>query len=120
MSFMVFIFWLISSSENTWEPIENLTNCKARIRKFEASYNKNDTDLDDYIGPIEKLSFKMLDSKFKGFVLEKIVGGTLYKEMRWLLVQWKDVQQYDLLPYEYINLRYPNRIQELTEFQYFK
>ncbi|KAG5681699.1 hypothetical protein PVAND_011109 [Polypedilum vanderplanki] len=104
-----------SDNDNTWEPAENIQNCKELIVEFEESLKRkenaaeklkklketNEIDTSVFRKPNRKDGFA------RGLSPEKILGATdVYGGIRFLM-KWKNCDEADLVPAKEANVKCP-------------
>ena len=59
--------------------------------------------------------FTDLDKTCKKLEPEKIIGGVCRGNALWLLIKWKNREEHDLLPSDYVQKKYPQMSQEIKD-----
>ena len=60
-------------------------------------------------------TFDQLDEFYKNLEADTIIGSTMRHGKHWFLVQWKNLEDKDLVPYEYIEYKFPDLLKNLPE-----
>lgn len=114
------------SSDNTWEPEENL-DCPELIRSFEDNRKKENAnkkrkagDADDKTAAKkEKTFYEDTSGKPKGFSRglqpDKIIGATDASGELMFLMKWKDCDEADLVPSREANVKCPHVVIKFYE-----
>ena len=59
------------------------------------------------------------DEFYKGLKIENVVGGTFHKEKKYVLVKWLELDEHDLVPFEFFQGKYPKAMSKTDSFSYF-